>query len=227
MSKLAKLRYEIGMEYVFARPVYLDRDTGKVRKSGLYDPTRHDLKDIEFVLARCEEHHRVHWDQDPSEEKKYDGFVFSRVDGPNAGARFCNQYPSASYGQTTTDQDWKIEPEFDSAREAELDAMHEADRDAWFAESYGQFTEFAYFIRPVVEAVDARSNRSIRDHWSPEAVEALVAFRDRAIAAAEELGDFKVEIGPWARTTPEGEIVVMENIINASIVRNAAPAPGI
>lgn len=56
---------------------------------------------INVKLLTVSEHHKVAWDQDPTEEKKHDGFLLKDENG----IVFANQYPRASYGQISDRSD--------------------------------------------------------------------------------------------------------------------------
>lgn len=87
----SNLRYTIGKCYIFmlAPNRNFDIDT---KLSNYY----------EFIKVICKEHHKVSWEHDPENIKKYDGFIFeeirsSQINEP--GRIYYNQYPRASYGQ--------------------------------------------------------------------------------------------------------------------------------
>ena len=56
---------------------------------------------IRVKLLTVVEHHKVAWDQYPTEEKKHDGFLLKDENG----IVFANQYPRASYGQISDRSD--------------------------------------------------------------------------------------------------------------------------
>lgn len=56
---------------------------------------------IEIFNLKVTEHHQVAWDQDPNGEKRHDGFILTAEDG----GVWYNQYPTASYGQTSDTAD--------------------------------------------------------------------------------------------------------------------------
>jgi len=72
-------------------------------------PWEHMLESIDVKVLTCTEHHWVsgEWDYDP----KHKGHIFvSEKDG----TRWFNQYPTASYGQLSTDEDYRARAEHGS-----------------------------------------------------------------------------------------------------------------
>lgn len=61
----------------------------------LYDNT--DVSKITITELEVTEHHKVAVDYDPDQKKDCDGYLLKAVDG----TIYANQYPQASYGQTT------------------------------------------------------------------------------------------------------------------------------
>lgn len=114
------LRYAVGNDYPFVHCKFKRRITLSGGKDvwsipsqlGLYMPWSedHQLLNLEVVKLKCMSHEKVAWDQDPKGEKKYDGFTFSEL--PVAlsppSRRWLNQYPTASYGQLSTDADYYL-----------------------------------------------------------------------------------------------------------------------
>ncbi|AXG67017.1 hypothetical protein HOU08_gp291 [Dickeya phage vB_DsoM_JA29] len=122
------MRYELNQSYVFFAAQSIFEDGRIIEKMHAYQSTnpKDKLKDIQFVVGTCKEHHKVPWDQDPKGEKKYDGFIFELSDGIKA----TNQYPSASYGQMSDTADGvisllshyyeKFDKDFDRISEADV-----------------------------------------------------------------------------------------------------------
>lgn len=95
------MRYEIGQE-IHAVSFY---DTackvihlGGMPRASLQSETSLAHK---FVKLTAVEHHKVAWDQNPNGEKEKDGFILK----DSEGKIYHNQYPLASYGQTTAEAD--------------------------------------------------------------------------------------------------------------------------
>lgn len=96
------MRYNIGEKVIAVLYVMQDR-TPWVNPQ--FRPWEDNLKQMNFKVLTVTEHHKVAWDQDPAREQKYDGFVLQDRDGQQWG----NQFPSASYGQTTTAANYYFE----------------------------------------------------------------------------------------------------------------------
>lgn len=117
------LRYTPGQDYPFVHCKFRRShvvSAGAVHKGmpvqlSLYRPwdTHHHLMNLEVVKMKCIEHHKVPSEIDPLGEAKYDGFVFEASDNPKL--RWHNQYPQASYGQTTTDADHYLQLDWSGA----------------------------------------------------------------------------------------------------------------
>lgn len=73
--------------------------------------------EIDLELLTVTEHHLVPWDQDPKQEKKYDGYLLK----DSQGEILSNQYPRASYGQTTDTGDRQFKYHF--ADDADYDPI--------------------------------------------------------------------------------------------------------
>ncbi len=94
------MRYEIGQKVLVCRVDFFNEENPFRR---VYCPWLKDvLRGIEIEELEVMEHHKVAYSQDPKQELKYDGFVL--VD--KKGGKWFNQYPSASYSQTSTDRDY-------------------------------------------------------------------------------------------------------------------------
>lgn len=101
MSETQHLRYTPGHTYCFARIVSRNKLSGSTVRSGWFDPKHFEFIAVETVLLRCETHEVVAWEFDPKDEKKHDGFIFREVGEAGDGRTFNNQYPVASFGQTS------------------------------------------------------------------------------------------------------------------------------
>lgn len=99
------MRFTIGQTYVFFAALSSGKHTPR-EKAYAYIDTNPDnqLLEMKFIRAKCVEHHKVSWDQDPNGEEKYDGFIFELEDG----MRGTNQYPHASYGQMSDAGDGQL-----------------------------------------------------------------------------------------------------------------------
>lgn len=93
---------------------------------------------IKIIELTVTEHHKVAWDQDPDGEKKYDGFILT----DSKGMVYYNQYPHASYGQTTdlADRVFKVR----------LEAFSEEDLQLYFKEyQVVRYTRIDEFYEPM------------------------------------------------------------------------------
>ena len=90
-------RYSVGQEIIGINFRYEGRKIAGVLIPYIYNDEKPSR--IVFNKLTVTEHHKVPWDQDSSEnpEKKYDGY---KLIDPS-GRIWTNQYPRASYGQTS------------------------------------------------------------------------------------------------------------------------------
>lgn len=111
MSDIQKpLRYPIGSKQYF---IWIDFTKGKENQawSSLFLPWTDTLNKIDIKALTCVEHHKVAWDQDPKEDKQYDGFVFTEEECGHKSGKWFNQFPSACYSQTSNDCDFQVSPD--------------------------------------------------------------------------------------------------------------------
>lgn len=94
-------RFNVGEVEYF---INVDYKMNELRFGNMYIPWLDTLNGFHVLKLTCAEHHMVPWDQDPKEEKKYDGYVFK----DDEGTSWHNQYPRASYGQITDAADWIV-----------------------------------------------------------------------------------------------------------------------
>lgn len=92
------MRYNVSESYLF---IFIDFQKIKPRFGNIYHPWEDILKSIQIKKFECNEHRKVPGTYE--DEIKYDGFIFSEGD-----SIWYNQYPRASYGQTTDDNDWRL-----------------------------------------------------------------------------------------------------------------------
>lgn len=100
------MRYQVGQEIIIVHFAANDSAYGRnnfYRAPFLYN-SNEEITAITFKTLTVTEHHLVAWDQDPTEELKYNGYLLKDA----AGQEFSNQYPRASYGQTSTTGDLRF-----------------------------------------------------------------------------------------------------------------------
>lgn len=145
------MRYTPGNKYHF---IHIDYTVGSPRFGSMYCPWDDILHGMTIKEFTCVEHHKVpgEWD----DEKQHDGFIFKDAEG-NA---WHNQYPRASYGQISTDNDQRLWPSNEQA-----DASLKRVNDHMF-----YFTELPSFMESVLRgARDVKKRReSGTDRDTPE-----------------------------------------------------------
>lgn len=96
------MRYEIG-ETVYA--IRINFEASSFRFHSLYCPWLGDkLSGLEIKKLVVKEHHKVAWDQDENNEKKYDGYILE----DETGKIWYNQYPTANFGQLDDSMNFKF-----------------------------------------------------------------------------------------------------------------------
>jgi hypothetical protein len=98
------MRFEINEQVPFIRENF---EAGRPRFGNLYLPWEDKLLSLEIIMLTCVEHHKVPYDHDPEDKLDCDGYVFVDV----SGKRYYNQYPKASYGQISTDNNHRAWPQ--------------------------------------------------------------------------------------------------------------------
>ena len=95
------IRFDIGEKYVFLAEKFQAKD---LRMSRRFHPWCDEFHRWEIAILECISQHDVpgEWD----DEIKYDGFIFKDAEGHT----WNNQYPRASYGQLSTDNDQRLWP---------------------------------------------------------------------------------------------------------------------
>ena len=91
-----KMRFTIGQEILVVDFIYDCLDMFGSSRPFAFGSNNCPKKTVIFKL-KVTEHHQVPWDQDPTGQKKYDGFKLIT----DAGEVWYNQYPVASYGQVS------------------------------------------------------------------------------------------------------------------------------
>ncbi len=160
------LRYTPGHSYAFARVLYREKGSEIVRRWGLFDPKNHDFVGCDIVLLRCERMEHVHWEFDPKEEKKHQGFVFTEVGGEHGGRVFHNQYPIAHFGQLDDSANYRARPARDERRIAELDALQEVSEDEYRQELLSAYEDAFTLLGKLIGATSELSSRKVTGYWS-------------------------------------------------------------
>jgi hypothetical protein len=99
-------RYIVGQKYPFICVVFESKDSNRFY-IGPYCPWLHTNLQMKVIVLECKSRHAVSEGYDPSERKKYTGFIFTDADGHV----WHNQYPHASYGQLDDSNDRRVHPE--------------------------------------------------------------------------------------------------------------------
>lgn len=99
------MRYNIGEKVVVMFYVL----NGRIGWANpIYRPWEDTLDRIMMETLTVTEHHKVAWDQDPTGEKKYDGFILEN----RLHQKWSNQYPTAAYGQISTTADYVFDRKY-------------------------------------------------------------------------------------------------------------------
>lgn len=94
------MRYNVGSIYPFIK---IEFKAAELRFGNLYLPWCDTLKEIKLEMLECAEHHKVRSShEDETAEPTCDGFIFKNM---KTRENWHNQYPTASYGQISTDAD--------------------------------------------------------------------------------------------------------------------------
>jgi hypothetical protein len=221
-TETRSLRYTIGQDYPFVHCKFTrsfktskgETIVSRPSSLGLYCPwnEEHTLLDISVVMLKCMSHAKVAWDQDPKGEKKYDGFTFSELpislDPPSR--RWFNQYPTASYGQLSTDADRYVHLDWEGCGMSAKEAIAYEEGPTNRFEMHDGCHFLANLRRGQVTIAKATNG------WEPDekkqAIEALVAFEQRVHKLMEEAVGKKLKILQvmYERTPDGGEPILMD-----------------
>lgn len=181
---MANTRYEPGKEYAFVNVIY-DRPSPLI--TFLYVPWHDILKEIVVKRLKCVEHHRV--PDDWGDEIKYDGFIFQDVEGNED--RWYNQYPRASYGQTSDESNWMVNVA-ENRNGVELNDK-EADKYS-DAEILWGISDAAKYLDRIRDGLNPRNETM---ELEQEQQESLSVFYDQLKAAVEEKMGTTYELEEW------------------------------
>jgi hypothetical protein len=181
------LRYTPGNSYAFTRILYRHKDSEIIRKSGLFDPKKHDFVAFDLVLLKCERREHVYWEFDEKEEKKYDGFIFRQVGGKNDGRIFHNQYPVAHFGQLDDSANYRAKPARTEERVAELNNLEHSDPEAFLQEIIGPYEDAFTALGRLIEATSSESDRQVKDYWTPAETEIIEGVTESLKTGIETL----------------------------------------
>lgn len=171
------MRYEVGQSYVFIHCKYsFVGHRTRMIESGLYKPwsDTNKLENLEAANLLCIEHHKVPSEHDPKEEPTCDGFVFAETLPDGKVLRWNNQYPNASYGQISTDQDQVVHLDGDSTGMEMEDMLDKAFMDPKFKSEMRDGRDFLSNIRRGWVTIEKSPQWS--DTEKKEAVESLKKF---------------------------------------------------
>ena len=71
------MRYQVGQTIPFIHVFFSKKESEDGGFISLFHPKYHHLDRIDVKMLEVKEHHKVAWDQDPTEDKRYDGFVMT------------------------------------------------------------------------------------------------------------------------------------------------------
>jgi hypothetical protein len=197
------LRYTPGENYPFIHCKFQRRHVlssgeelwGHPSQLSLYAPWNkdHRLLNLQIVMLKCMFHHKVAWDQDPEGEKKYDGFVFfeAPVSFNPPSRRWFNQYPSASYGQLSTDADYHLYLDWKGCGMSVKETIALEDSDKGMTELQDGCKFLANIRRGMVTIA---KSPDWKDEDKTEAVSALIEFENRVHLLMEEAVGKKLRI---------------------------------
>ncbi|MCK9234691.1 MAG: hypothetical protein M0R77_00085 [Gammaproteobacteria bacterium] len=117
-------RFNVGDKVAVISFSYDNKDP--VWWSAPYNNSLEPYSSMELIELTITEAHNVPWEHDPDGEKEYEGY--GAID--DKGRRWYNQYPTASYGQTSTEDDHIF--------------YHESEKDLLAAKRVKQFVKDIY-----------------------------------------------------------------------------------
>lgn len=161
-------RFEIGQQVAFIHVAYTQ---DQQRFGNVYLPWCDTLKEVKVKFLTCSEHHQVPGDWD--DEIQYDGYIFT--DPTNGDQPWFNQYPRASYSQTSTDADYRVRKGYRDPKEIETWSLEGGDFD--------HYTEVSVYINDALAGI-----RDLKQQGSTQEAASLQTFCDSLITKITELG---------------------------------------
>lgn len=106
------MRYQVGEKLI---TVFFEIEERKL-SDWFIMPYLYDLSKVKKIWLKeleVKEHHKVQWSEDPTDEKKYDGYILVDADGKY----FYNQFPMASMEQLSCEGDTLFERNFPDGKD--------------------------------------------------------------------------------------------------------------
>lgn len=164
-------RYQVGQKVPV---IQINFEMKSPRFLNLYLPWEDTLTSINVKVLECVSHQRVPGDWD--NEVKYDGYIFN---DPATSVEYYNQYPRASYGQISTDNDWRF---YDNSSKEDY---------------FNPYTDASNFLSKIEKGI--RDLRETKPEWS----EMLKEHYDQVVKLVEAEG-FNVKVEPFRYTKKDG-----------------------
>lgn len=215
-------RFVVGETYTFTRTLF---EKGENRFGRLYLPWVDKLKSIEVVNLTCVSEHAVAWDQDPKGEKNNKGYLFT----DDAGNKWANQYPTASYGQLDDSADRVVRRHFETSEllvcgedgEALKDGLNdyvkkrgtEALWEIFDSQLWSPFTLAESAIGTIYEGINQNKVGFELDHK-----EQLQDYMDTLIKEVEQHSKKKIKFQPFVIKYTDGRPDRVSDYIQAVLV---------
>lgn len=170
------LRYPVGSVQYF---IYVNFTRGKNRPlTPLYLPWVDTLNNFQVKKLTCVEHHKVACCHDLNGEKDYDGFIFAEDNATHKSGRWFNQYPTASYSQTSNDRDFCVHQDL-----SEEEILASLDDEIW-----QDYEEVSITLSRIFRSIHRLKNEEDR----PFEAELLSEFADKIIQTLKN--DFCLDV---------------------------------
>ncbi|QIG72632.1 hypothetical protein EVB97_074 [Rhizobium phage RHph_Y65] len=177
------MRYEVGQKYPFIDVKFHARDGVMNPFMNLFHPQYHELDSIEVKMLEVTEHHKV-----PIEysDATTDGFILKEVKGSEIDRIWYNQYPTAHYGQISTDNDWMVNRHLTDDEGKRVDQMSNQEID-YLVERWDYALSF---VGSIFRALNGPANQRLT--LTSEVRSAFVTYLDQVVEKIEDATEMKV-----------------------------------
>ena len=160
-------RFSVGEKLLFTRIHFkYDKDSNREIASNAhcFNPVRDELIKIEGVILTVKEHHKVRLDYDQKDATPtYDGYILL---DEKTGELYNNQYPYASYGQTSDTANWTADLQDNLIFKTNEDGSFvKTDDDRYIPlnerEGYADLTDTLFYIGSVFDKCNISEDRCL------------------------------------------------------------------
>ena len=205
------MRFEIGQQIPFINVKYHKKPNIEKSFNFLFDPRIHDLDSINVKLLTVKEHHKVPSTYGPENEKIYDGFIFTEQINEHEEQLWNNQYPTATYGQLSDENDRSAFRHTTHSKE-EIDRMSYEELDMWLERWFTALD----FIANIKRAIDGGERYALK--LTPEDKKLFEDYLSKVQETIEKVSGKKIEFNIATYKSKEGIVTELKGYWKAKLV---------